>query len=255
VTAAGARRTGHLGRVVAAGAGRGAAAGQADRAEPRDRRQMINGIRWRVRTGAPWRGIPERYGPWETAYCLFRSWQRDDTWSDVLAKLRARADAKGLITWDVSVDSTVARAHQHAAGARQRGTISASRRAQTTTSSPTITAWAGPRRADHQAAPGGRGRAAPAVAAGDRRPGRGQPAVRGRARGDPRAPHGAGAPAVVAAGNCSGDRGRRRCGTSCRASRRGGADGVGVFSPDGEPAAGEQLTPAGWALLAGVRRR
>jgi hypothetical protein len=163
----------------------------------------------------------------------------------------ARADAKGLITWDVSVDSTVARAHQHAAGARQKGTISASRRAQTTTSSPMITAWAGPRRAD-QAAPGGRGRAAPAVAAGDRRPGRGQRAV---ARGDPRAPHGSGAPAVVAAGNCSGDRGRRRCGTSCRASRRGGADGVGVFSPDGEPAAGEQLTPAGWALLAKVRRR
>jgi hypothetical protein len=167
----------------------------------------------------------------------------------------ARADAKGLITWDVSVDSTVARAHQHAAGARQMGTISASRRARTTTSSPTITAWAGPRRTDHQAAPGVRGRAAPAVAAGDRRPGRGQPAVRGRARGDPRAPHGSGAPAVVAAGNCSGDRGRRRCGTSCRALRRGGADGVGVSSSDGEPAAGEQLTPAGWALLAGVRRR
>ncbi len=111
---------------------------------PRDRRQVINGIRWRIRTGAPWRDIPEqRYGPWETCYCLFRTWQRDGTWADLLMKLQTRADAKRLITWDVSVDSTVARAHQHAAGARQRGMIRSSRRAQTTTSNPTITAWAG----------------------------------------------------------------------------------------------------------------
>ena len=82
-------------------------------------------------------------GLWETCSCLFRTWQRDGTWADVLTKLQARADTKGLITWDVSVDSTTARAHQHAAGARQRGTPRSSRRAQTTTSSPTITAWAG----------------------------------------------------------------------------------------------------------------
>jgi transposase len=37
---------------------------------PRDRRQVINGIRWRIRTGALWRDIPDRYGPWETCYCL-----------------------------------------------------------------------------------------------------------------------------------------------------------------------------------------
>ena len=101
---------------------------------PRDRRQVINGIRWRIRTGAPWRDVPERYGPWVTCYCLFRTWQRDGTWAQALTK---------LITWAVSVDSTVARAHQHAAGARQRGISNASRRAQITTSSPTITAWAG----------------------------------------------------------------------------------------------------------------
>jgi transposase len=112
--------------------------------KPRDRRQVINGIRWRVRTGAPWRDIPERYGPWETCYCLFRTWQRDGIWAEILTKLQSRADAKGLITWDVSVDSSVARAHQHAAaGARQRGTNRSSRRAQTTTPSPTITPWAG----------------------------------------------------------------------------------------------------------------
>ncbi|MFD8979868.1 IS5 family transposase [Streptomyces sp. NPDC059564] len=86
------------------------------------RRQLIDGIRWRTRTGAPWRDVPERYGPWESVYGLFRRWQRDGTWAAVVVGLRTRADAKGLITWDVSVDSTVCRAHQHAAGARKRGT-------------------------------------------------------------------------------------------------------------------------------------
>ena len=104
---------------------------------------MINGIRWRIRTGAPWRDVPQWYGPWETVYCLFRTWQRDGTWAQVLTALQARADARGLITGDVSVDSTVARAHQHAAGARQRGIPNASRRAESSTSSPTTTAWAG----------------------------------------------------------------------------------------------------------------
>jgi hypothetical protein len=71
------------------------------------------------------------------------TWQRDGTRAEVLTKLQARADTNGLITWNVSVDSTVARPQQHAAGARQRGTNRSSRRAQTTTSSPTTTAWAG----------------------------------------------------------------------------------------------------------------
>jgi hypothetical protein len=53
-------------------------------------------------------------------YGLFRRWQRDGTWRRVVTGLQARADAEGLITWDVSVDSTVSRAHQHAAGARTR---------------------------------------------------------------------------------------------------------------------------------------
>jgi transposase len=110
---------------------------------PRDRRQVINGIRWRIRTGAPWRDIPDRYGPWETCYCPFRTWQRDGSWANALTKLQARADVKGLITWDVSVDSTVARAHQHAAGARHNGNSSGSHRVESSTSSPTTTAWAG----------------------------------------------------------------------------------------------------------------
>ncbi|MFI0772912.1 IS5 family transposase [Streptomyces sp. NPDC021218] len=84
------------------------------------KRQLIDGIRWRARAGAPWRDVPERYGPWGTVYGLFRRWQRDGTWHRIFEQLQARADAEGLITWDVSVDSTIARAHQHAAGARKK---------------------------------------------------------------------------------------------------------------------------------------
>jgi transposase len=107
------------------------------------KRQLINGIRWRVRAGAPWRDVPAEYGPWQTVYGLFRRWQRDGTWRKILTGLQARADAAGLITWDVSVDSTVARAHQHAAGARKRGICRPSRPAGWSPSR-TITAWDAP---------------------------------------------------------------------------------------------------------------
>jgi transposase len=84
------------------------------------KRQLIDGIRWRVRVGAPWRDVPECYGSWQAVYGLFRRWQRAGTWARIVTALQARADAAGLITWEVSVDSTIARAHQHAAGARKR---------------------------------------------------------------------------------------------------------------------------------------
>lgn len=85
------------------------------------RRQLIDGIRWRVRAGTPWRDVPAVYGSWQAVYGLFRPWQRAGVWAAVLARLQVLADAAGLITWDVSVDSTIARAHQHAAGARKKG--------------------------------------------------------------------------------------------------------------------------------------
>ena len=58
----------------------------------------------------------------------------DGTWKRILERLQVQADAQGLITWDVSVDSTVCRAHQHAAGARKKGICSASRPAESTPS-------------------------------------------------------------------------------------------------------------------------
>ncbi|MFI0485466.1 IS5 family transposase [Actinomadura sp. 9N215] len=89
------------------------------------KRQLIDGIRWRIRVGAPWRDVPCCYGSWRAVYGLFRRWQRDGTWAKILSGLQAWADAAGLITWQVSVDSTVMRAHQHAAGARRRGELQA----------------------------------------------------------------------------------------------------------------------------------
>jgi transposase len=74
-------------------------------------------------------------------YALFRRWQRDGTWRQILTALQAMADAAGRVTWDVSVDSTVARAHQHAAGARKRGTCKPNHRAELAPSRP-ITRWA-----------------------------------------------------------------------------------------------------------------
>ena len=124
--------------MVAAGAA--SAGGQEGRAAAGvDQAAAHNGIRWRTRAGTPWRDVPERYGPWDRVYDLFRRWQRNGTWHQVLEQLQADADAKGLITWDVSVDSTVCRAHQHAAGARKRGTFKGNRPAASSPN-PTIMA-------------------------------------------------------------------------------------------------------------------
>jgi transposase len=86
----------------------------------RDHRQVINGILWRLRVGAPWRDVPERYGPWQTCYDRFVRWRRDGTWDRLLAHVQAEADASGEIAWVVCIDGTVVRTHQHAAGARRR---------------------------------------------------------------------------------------------------------------------------------------
>jgi transposase len=110
----------------------------------RDHRQVLNGILFRVRTGIPWRDLPERYGPWETVSKRFARWQTDRTWARIEATLRTQADAAGELDWDAQIDSSVIRAHQHAAGARNRG----ARRSR----QPPASAGAVTGRADHQAA-------------------------------------------------------------------------------------------------------
>uniref|UniRef100_UPI00138AE1CA IS5 family transposase n=1 Tax=Streptomyces sp. TR1341 TaxID=2601266 RepID=UPI00138AE1CA len=84
----------------------------------RDHRQVIDGILHRVRTGVHWRDLPERFGPWKTVYERHRLWSADGMWERLLQQIQAEADTAGEIDWDVSVDSTIVRAHQHAAGAR-----------------------------------------------------------------------------------------------------------------------------------------
>jgi transposase len=83
-----------------------------------DHRRIINGILWRLRTGAPWRDLPERYGPWSTVYSRFRRWRLAGIWDRLLVAVQREADAAGEVDGSVAfVDGTVMRAHQHAAGA------------------------------------------------------------------------------------------------------------------------------------------
>jgi transposase len=82
---------------------------------------VINAILWKLRTGAPWRDLPERYGPWKTAHERLRLWTADGTWQRILDDVIVKDDSVGEIEWILSVDSSVVRAHQHAAGARKKG--------------------------------------------------------------------------------------------------------------------------------------
>ncbi|GAA2907861.1 transposase [Microbacterium keratanolyticum] len=80
-----------------------------------DDRRVVDGIIYRFRTSTPWRDVPRsEFGPWQTIWKRHRRYASDGTWERVLHALLAHADAVGLIDWDVSVDATIARAHQHA---------------------------------------------------------------------------------------------------------------------------------------------
>ncbi len=80
---------------------------------------MVEGIIYRYRTGIPWRDLPAEFGPWQTVWKRHRRYSLDGTWDRLLTKLLTDADAAGEIDWQVSVDSTIARVHQHGATARR----------------------------------------------------------------------------------------------------------------------------------------
>jgi transposase len=85
-----------------------------------DHRQVVNGILWILRTGSPWRDLPERYGKWQSVATRFYRWQKANIWQQVLKRLQADADRQGKLDWEVHyVDGTVIRAHQHAAGGKK----------------------------------------------------------------------------------------------------------------------------------------
>ena len=85
----------------------------------RDHRRLVEAIVWRYRTGSPWRDLPAEFGPFQTVWKRHDRWSRDGTWERLVAAVQADADAAGDLDWLASVDSTVVRAHQHAAGARR----------------------------------------------------------------------------------------------------------------------------------------
>ena len=87
-----------------------------------DHRTIINGLFWKLRSGAPWRDIPERYGPYQTIYDRYVLWRRDGTWDSILRALQVELDAQGKLDWSqFNVDSTSIRGSRAAAGARRDG--------------------------------------------------------------------------------------------------------------------------------------
>lgn len=87
----------------------------------RDHRLVLEAIGWRFRTGAPWRDLPVEFGSWKTAWKRHRRWSTDGTYQRIFARVVADRDAVGALDWLLSADSTVVRAHQHAAGAPSPG--------------------------------------------------------------------------------------------------------------------------------------
>lgn len=79
----------------------------------RDHRTLVEAIVYRFRTGIAWRDLPERFGPWQTVWKRHRRFSGDGTWDRIHTALLTHADAVGEIDWNVSVDSTINRAHQH----------------------------------------------------------------------------------------------------------------------------------------------
>jgi transposase len=85
----------------------------------KDHRIIINGILWLLRTGAPWRELPQRYGSWHTVASQFYRWRQDGLWDRLLASVQQQSNIRGKVNWELHyVDGTMVRAHQHAAGAR-----------------------------------------------------------------------------------------------------------------------------------------
>lgn len=86
-----------------------------------DHRTTLSGMLWILRTGAPWRDLPERFGRWQSVYDRFSRWRRDGTFDRVAKALRIRLDRQGKIDWDMwCIDGTSVRAARSAAGASKK---------------------------------------------------------------------------------------------------------------------------------------
>ena len=81
---------------------------------PKDNRQMLNAIVWLARSGAPWRDLPERYGPWSSVYSRFRKWIDDGILDNIFRILSLEAEL-----YELSIDASIVQAHQYSAGAKK----------------------------------------------------------------------------------------------------------------------------------------
>ena len=83
--------------------------------KPRNNRRVLNGIFWVLRTGAPWRDLPERYGPYTNAYNRFNRWRKAGIWDRLMDAIVKAHDGKVQM-----IDSSIVRVHQHASGVKKR---------------------------------------------------------------------------------------------------------------------------------------
>ena len=80
----------------------------------KDDRRVLNGIFWVLRSGAPWRDLPERYGPYTTAYNRFNRWRKAGVWDGLMDAVTKAHDSPVQM-----IDSSIVRVHQHASGVKK----------------------------------------------------------------------------------------------------------------------------------------
>ena len=79
-----------------------------------DNRKLLNGVLWILHTGAPWRDLPEYYGPWQTVYKRFAQWQKNDKFKQLFENVRENPDMQ-----DLCIDGTDIKAQRASAGAKK----------------------------------------------------------------------------------------------------------------------------------------